>query len=400
MAWEVDVTPRPRRIVFVTPDLRVGGTEAMLVRLVTATPVVAEEVTVVSLLPAEAYMERLCAAGVAVVELDFNTPSGIVVGLLRLARLIARTRPDIVQGWGYHGNLAALIALTVSGQRKSTRLIWSIRCSHMDLRYYGARLRLAVKACTWLSRLPDLVTANSVAGLKSHQRVGFRPRRTEIVVNGIEIDAFKPDRAARTALRTDLGISGDSVVLAHVARVDPMKDHTSFLAVMAQLPQLTALLIGAGTEALATPRNVIRLGLRDDVARLLAAADIVVSTSCFGEGFSNVIAEGMACGLPAIATDVGDARRIVGDTGLVVPADDRQALAAAIRTLATESPTARAERGARARVRIVENFAMPRTLESYHLLYRSVLADDAMGLASPGGHPISEPAAGAGITEI
>jgi glycosyltransferase involved in cell wall biosynthesis len=392
MACEVDVTPRPHRIVFVTPDLSVGGTEAMLVRLVTATPVVAEEVTVVSLLPAEAYMERLRAAGVAVVELDFNTPSGIAVGLFRLARLIAHTRPEIVQGWGYHGNLAALIALTLSGQRQSTRLIWSIRCSHMDLRYYGARLRLAVKACTWLSRLPDLVTANSVAGLKSHLRVGFRPRRAEIVVNGIDIDAFKPDRAVRIALRTKLGIADDTVVLAHVARVDPMKDHAGFLAVMAQLPQLTALLIGAGTETLATPRNVIRLGLRDDVARLLAAADIVVSTSCFGEGFSNVIAEGMACGLPAIATDVGDARQIVGDSGLIVPADDRLALAAAIRTLATESPAVRAERGARARDRIVENFAMPRTLESYHQLYRSVLAGDATRSASLGGHPISEPA--------
>jgi hypothetical protein len=80
MACEVDVTPRPRCIVFVTPDLRVGGTEAMLVRLVTATPVVAEEVSVVSLLPGEAYMERLRAAGVAVVELDFNTPSASLSG--------------------------------------------------------------------------------------------------------------------------------------------------------------------------------------------------------------------------------------------------------------------------------------------------------------------------------
>jgi glycosyltransferase involved in cell wall biosynthesis len=372
----MDVTTRPRKIVYVTTVLRTGGAEAMLTRLVTAQPAVGDEITVVALLPAEAYVERLRAAGVTVIELNFKSPGGLMFGLLRIARLIAGSRPDIVQGWMYHGDIAALIALTLSGRRRRTQLIWSIRCSDMDLRHYRLGLRLVVKACTMLSRWPNLITANSTAGLKSHLRLGYRPRRAEVVLNGIDTDEFRPAAGARAAVRRELGLADDAIVLAHVARVDPMKDHGSFLAAMAKLPELRALLIGAGTEYLPAADNIIRLGRRSDVARLISAADIVVSSSRFGEGFSNALAEGMACGLTAIATDVGDAKLIVGDTGHVVPAEDPAALAAAIRALAQdlaqETAAARAARAAKTRARIVDNFTMGRAIERYAELYGSL----------------------------
>jgi glycosyltransferase involved in cell wall biosynthesis len=373
MAREVGVILRPRKIVYVTAGLRGGGAEAMLTRLATAKPGVADEVTVVSLLPAEAHLGRLLAAGVTVIELRFDRPGGIAAGLVKLAKLIAEQRPDIVQGWMYHGDLAALAALVLSGRRKRTRLVWSIRCSALDLRHYGGPgLRLVVKACTLLSGYPDLVTANSAAGLESHLALGYRPRRMEVVANGIDVDEFRPDAAARRAVRIELGVPENGTLLAHVARVDPMKDHATFLAAMAQLPDLSALLVGAGTENLPAARNVLRLGRRHDVARLFAAADFVVSSSRFGEGFSNVLGEGMACGLPAIATDVGDAKLIVGDTGLVVSPEDPAALAAAIRTLAGESAPARAARAARARARIVDNFGLAGAVQRHMELYAAL----------------------------
>jgi glycosyltransferase involved in cell wall biosynthesis len=368
----VGVTLRPRKVLYVTAGLRGGGAEAMLTRLASAQPGVAHDITIVSLLPAEAHMERLGAGGVTVVELRFDKAGGIATGLFKLASLIAESRPDIVQGWMYHGDLAALVALVLSGRRRQTRLVWSIRCTAMDWRGYGVGLWLVVKACALLSGWPDLVTANAVAGLKSHLALGYRPRRAEVVANGIDIDEFRPDAAARRAVRTELGIADDAIVLAHVARVDAMKDHGSFLAAMAGLPDLSAILVGAGTENLPAAPNVLRLGRRHDVARLFAAADFVVSSSRRGEGFSNVLAEGMACGLAAVATDVGDAKLIVGDTGLIVSPESPDALAAAIRTLAAESAAARAERGSKARARIVENFAMPRAVQRYVDLYQSL----------------------------
>ena len=372
---------RPRKVLFVTTDLFIGGgAEGMLTRLATARPPLADEITVVSLLRGQSHADELRAAGVTVVELDCATPVGIVAGLRRLAKLIAQVRPDIVQGWMYHGDLAALVALGLSGRRRDTRLVWGIRCSELDFKRYGVGLRLVVRACAALSGWPDLVTANSAAGLTSHLRLGYRPRRAEVVYNGIDTDRFQPDAAMRAAVRGELGIADDAILLAHVARVDPMKDHESFLAAMAQLPGLRAVLIGAGTENLPAAPNTLRLGRRGDVARLLAASDIVVSSSAFGEGFSNALAEGMACGLPAVATDVGDAGAIVGDTGLIVPARDPQALAAALATLAQEPATVRAERGKQARARIVENFAMARAVARFAALYASL--DEAADAAA------------------
>jgi len=370
---------RPRKIVYVTAGLGGGGAEGMLARLVTAKPAVADHITVVSLLPAEAHAAWLRAAGVAVVELSFDRAVDAGVGIIRLAKLIAEQRPDIVQGWMYHGDLAALVALLMSGRRKATRLVWGIRCSALDLRHYGPGLRLVVKACTRLSAWPDLVIANSAAGLKSHLALGYRPRQAEVVANGIDADAYRPDVTARRAVRCELGIPESAIVLAHVARVDPMKDHAIFLAAMARLPDLFALLVGAGTENLPAARNVFRLGRRGDVPRLLAAADFVVSSSRFGEGFSNALAEGMACGLPAVATDVGDAQLIVGDNGILAPAHDAPALANAISMLAREPGTVRTQRGARARAHIVHNFNMTHAAQQFAELYSSLMDASSTG---------------------
>ena len=373
------VSERPRKILYVITHLWVGGAEATLTRLVTAERKIADEIIVVALRPGGPHADRMRAGGVTVVELNFGSLFGVPAGLYRLARLIARTRPEIVQGWMYHGDLAALVGLALSGRRRATRLGWAIRGSDIDFSRYSLQLRLVVKACALLSRQPDLITANSAAGLKVHLGYGYRPRRAEIIPNGIDTRRFRPDPDLRAAVRRELGIPAEAIVLAHVARVNPMKDHQVFLAAMAELPDLQALLIGADTEHLPPQPNTLRLGRRDDVERLLPAADFVVSSSAFGEGFSNALAEGMACGLPAISTDVGDAAIIVGDTGAIVPPRDPEALASAIRELASEERNTYGDRSRRARARIVEQFSLERSVLRWSESYAALLALPAKG---------------------
>ncbi len=111
------------------------------------------------------------------------------------------------------------------------------------------------------------------------------------------------------------------------------------------------------------------LGLRSDVDRLLPGADLACLSSAFGEGFPNVLGEAMACGLPCVATDVGEARTIIANTGVIVPPRDPGAMAAALLDLIDRGPEARGRLGRAARARIESEYALPLIVERYENLY-------------------------------
>jgi glycosyltransferase involved in cell wall biosynthesis len=312
---------------------------------------------------------RLRAAGVKVTELRMRSNSPPGWELFRLARLICLERPAVVQSWMYHADLTATLALYWSGRRKNTRLIWGLRCSDMETRHYGMRLNAVIRACATLSGLPDIIVSNSVAGMDFHVGLGYPTKRFAVIPNGIDIERFRPNPTLRAAVRTELGLIEDEPVVAHVARVDPMKDHACFLSALSNLKGMRALLIGQGTERLPPHPAALRLGRRDDIPRILNAADVVVSSSAFGEGFSNAIAEGMASGLPAIVTNTGDARLLVGETGVVVPPRDPAKLAEGIARLVAGGRASLLERGRAARRRIEDNFSLQRAVENFRALY-------------------------------
>ncbi len=347
----------------VITGLGIGGAERMLLQVAGELQRRGMPQHVVGMTALDDRRAELESRGVRVTLLGLKSAGGAIGGVGHLAALIKEWRPDVLQGWMYHGNVLAALAHRLAGGRKSRALYWNLRASNMD----DARYKLLVRLGALLSRWPDAVIANSEAGMGHHLSRGFRPRRADVIANGIDTDLFRPDRQARARLRAELGIAPDAIVAIHVARVDPMKDHGSFLEAMRRLPWITGIMAGAGTELLPPVTNVRALGPRADVAALYAAADVIVSTSAFGEGFSNVIAEGMSAGLVPVATDVGDARLIVGDAGHVVPPRDPEILAKAI-AIEANAPD-REARGGRARQRIEELFALPRAVDAYESLY-------------------------------
>ena len=367
------VAERTARVMHVITGLDTGGAETQLALLVGARRAAGAEDIVVSLIPGGALRERLENAGVAVHDLGMRRGRPSLSGLLRLRSLIRRTKPQIVQSWMYHADLIAAFALRFSGRKNATPLIWGIRCSDMNLADYGRSLRWTLRLCARYSHVPDMVVANSEAGLKTHLDLGYRPRHSRVIDNGIDTARYRPDAAVRTEVRAELEIDPGVPLVAHVARVDPMKDHDTLLAAMREIPDVKLLLIGLGTESLASRPGWHGLGRRADVPRLLSACDLIVASSAYGEGFSNALAEGMASGLPAIATDVGDAARIIGQSGRIVPPRDVQALAKAIHELAFEPPDIHAERCVQARSSIEQRFSMAANLAAFEQVYVSLV---------------------------
>jgi glycosyltransferase involved in cell wall biosynthesis len=380
---DIRTVRRPISIVHVITGLQTGGAEHALEQLVARADRQRFAMRVVSLLDAGSVGPRLAASGVPVTALGMQRGAGDLLRLIRLVTLLRKDPPDIVQTWLYHADLIGLLAARLAGVR---HVLWNLRGSGLEHQHYDNRFRWVVRMLARLSALPDAIIANAEAGRAFHARAGYHPRRWALIDNAIDVERFRPDPGARARLRAELSLGPDSRIIGMIARLDPMKDHETFLRAAAELAasdrEIHFVLIGRGiartmdcaqpfmTESCLASRLHF-LGERDDVAGLVAGFDLATLSSAFGEGFPNVIAEAMACGVPVVATDVGDAGRIVGDAGLLVPPRNAGALAEAWRTLLA-APACRAAMGLAGRARIAQDFGLDRMIDSYDQLYEQI----------------------------
>ncbi|MFN4282898.1 MAG: glycosyltransferase [Alphaproteobacteria bacterium] len=388
-------SPVPLKILHVITGLSTGGAEMMLVKLLANLPADETRHVVVSLTGGGPLADRIAALGVPVVQLGMNRPGfarlpALAAGFLRLRRLIRAERPDLVQAWMYHANLVA--GLAALGFR-APPVIWGIRQSDLDPKISKPATIRVAKLGGLLSRaLSDTILCCSEVARVAHERIGYDPARMVVIPNGFDLGEFKPDAAARAALRRELNLPDAAPLVGLIARFDSQKDHRGFLAAAAQarraVPDAHFLLCGGGVDAanrqlagwiddfdLGTRCRL--LGARADMPAVTAALDIAVSSSAFGEGFPNVLGEAMACGVPCVATDVGDSRMIVGQAGRVVGPRDPAALADAIVDLLRLPADARAALGAEARARVAERFEIGVIARRYLALYRDTLAAKA-----------------------
>ncbi|MEM7191312.1 MAG: glycosyltransferase [Pseudomonadota bacterium] len=388
--------PLAKRILFVTESFNIGGTESHLLALLPELKARGFEVAAFCFTEKGSRAGQLEDEAISVQaapslgadsggggKRSWRGPLRMVGGAAKLYGLTRRFKPSIV-----HFFLPApyILGAPVSILAGVPKKIMSRR----SLNDYQRNWPGAASAEHMLHARMDLLMGNARSITQELQQEGVADDKIRLIYNGVRSSPLNERREnVRKEMRDALGITDDALVITVIANLHPYKGHLDLIAALAEvsgdIPNNWKLLIvgqDSGNRAKvesaidqASLHNHIQmLGARSDVPRILAATDIGALTPTRNEGLSNAILESMAAGLPLVVSDVGGNAEVVanGQTGLVVPPNDPQALGAALRDLMQDTGRRRAF-GEAARARAKTNFSLSRQVDQYCEAYRELL---------------------------
>ncbi len=357
----------PVCLFFLIRSLNIGGAERQLIELVRSLDTARYRIVIVTFYDGGSLRHELEQCDdVAVFSLGKRGRWDLVSPIRRLLRLLRTYRPQILHGYASEPNVLALLV----GRFFNNKIVWGIRRSSVDLTKLDSLSRVTQRLGSLLSHGADLVIYNSEAGKRQHLAHGYCAARAIVIQNGIDIRRFAPDAAARQRQRAEWGLAEGEFAIGLVGRLNPVKDHPTFLRAAAlfhqQYPSSRFICIGPGTAdyqeelqalaaKLAIADRVLWVGGGSVMPMAYNALDLCALCSV-DEGFPNVVGEAMACGIPCIVTDVGDASLIVDIPECVIPPRDPQAMAAAWVRLARLSYEERTCLGQQGRKRITQEF--------------------------------------------
>jgi glycosyltransferase involved in cell wall biosynthesis len=376
-----------KHIALLIPTLdRIGGAERQVILLARGLAARSWRVTIITLsgMDGEARTE-LHAAGVNFLSLQMRKGLADPHGWIRLNAWLRREQPHILHAHLPHATWLA----------RWSRLAAPVRVVVDTIHTAGTGTpgrRLGYQLSNWLSNKVTAVSQGAAKAWTAARMVGAN--RIEIVPNGIDTEAWKPDPAARAALRAELGLRDEFLWLA-AGRLEPVKNFSALLYAIPGLPGHAQLVIagtGSQSEALRSQARALGIessvrlpGFQPNLLRWMQAADGFVLSSQW-EGLPMSLLEAGACGLPCVSTAVAGATEIVldGQTGFLAPVGDQKALCAAMRRLMTMNAGERQTMGAAARQNIAARYSIQSVLNLWENLYARLLA----GHPASGRHPV------------
>ena len=369
------------RLALLSRALTTGGAQVQICALARGLAQRGHDVGVVTFYGGGVLERGLPAERLTVHSLDKAGRWDIVGPVRSLCRLIRNNRWEALYSFLPMENLLGLCA----ARRTGVPIVWGLRGAAVKRDQFGLASSLLYGLQFGLMSRPQAVISNSLSALRD---LGIVPdRRVHSVPNGIDTARYDFRPEVRAAFRAEHGFHASTPLIGIVARLDPMKDHTTFLRAARQIADHVeaARFVVAGdgpadyrrqleeqARELGIESRVLWLGEVSDPSLIYSALDVLVSASAFGEGFSNVVAEAMSSGLAVVTTDVGDSARIVGELGSVVQPQDPQALAAAaIDVLRGDHGALRGLR----RARIIGEFGVEAMVIRTESILSSVIAD-------------------------
>jgi glycosyltransferase involved in cell wall biosynthesis len=358
------------KALFLTPSLRAGGAERQTSILLPGLRRRGVDARIIALDGGGPFVAPLRSAGVPVEVLDMRHQLDLAP--LARSQLMRSFTPDVVISRGVSG---LYIGHALSLWRRAPHVYNDHRPVGVEV---SRRRRLMTRM---LARHLRSVIVVSDDQTREWLEIGCRREQVVVIANGVPISSAA---ASRIEVREELGISQDAVVALLAARMRPVKRVPDFVRVVRsardERPELVAVIAGDGddralVERLADGDPAIRvLGHRDDIPRLLAAADVFVLSSD-AEALPMAILEAMSAGLPVLATSSGGVATAVsdGESGLLVAPGDMGALREGLIRLAGDSELRRAM-GTAGQRRCRESWDAERMIDSYLGALRDVIA--------------------------
>ena len=375
------------RILFLLNSLHQGGAERQLVTLLQGLDRKRFRSTVITYYQGGTWEETVRQMpGVDLHCLCLKNRFDLVRMILALSRIIRKTRPDILYGLLGDACTLALIHGRVLGKHK---VIWGLRATNMDFSQYSLSSGWVYRLNAYLSKWVDRIVANSGTGSKYHIAQGYARDRIVVICNGIDTEYFRPQPEKGPDLRRTWGVGHETLLIGRVGRLDPMKDYPTFLKAAAILAgrrsDVHFVIAGGGSDqmlnnlkalsgSLGLDECVLWLGPSEDLPAIYSACAFT-SSSSFGEGFPNVVAESLACEVPCVATDVGDSARVVGPGGIIVPAENSAALAEAWEQILSMPQGKRRQMGQQGRKHIVRNFSTQQMVHATEKVFLDVVGE-------------------------
>lgn len=360
-----------KKIIHIITSLDSGGAQNMLYKLLKYSDKTQFSHEVVSLKDRGVYGEKLNELGVVVHSLNLSKIN-IFLPIIKLRKICKEF--DVIDTWLYHADIIGFLIGKILLKKK---LIWNIRHSNLDKEANKSTTLIITRINSLLSKLVNCITYNSNKAFETHKKLGYSNKFSLIVPNGFELDEFKFDLRNRTTMRKELSLSEDEKIIITVGRWSIQKDYYTLLKALNELKiqniKFKMIMIGTDLDCSNTELmnliyqynlkdNILLLGRRSDIPRLLSSADIYVSSS-LGESFSNAIGEAMACELVCIVSDVGDSKVIVGNNEFVV--EPKNYLQLSEKMLAIIYDSNYREIGKKARSRVVQNYDIKEIIKLY-----------------------------------
>jgi glycosyltransferase involved in cell wall biosynthesis len=374
------------RIVHIINGLHMGGAEMMLYKLLSGMNRGRFKAEVISLIDGGEIRDKIANLGIKVHSLGIQRNAPGLVGIGRLIRHLRQNPPALVQTWMYH---ADLIGGVVGKLFTNAPIVWNLRTSDTVRHPDSKRTLVTIKLCAFLSSfIPQRIVSCSQIACQIHDKLGYDSTKLLTIPNGVELANFQPDETAIFSLREELNLASSTRLVGMVARFHPQKDHANFIQAAERLntlmPDVHFILCGdditwenpllsAWISAAGLKSRFHLLGRRKDTPRINAALDVATLSSAYGEGFPNVLVEAMACGVPCVATDSGDAAIIMGETGISVPSRNPEALAHGWLSLLKMSWDEQQRLRTAARQRVIKEYGLSSVVARYEKLYSDLL---------------------------